>query len=249
MQPNVLDWLNENELRGYPLRENTNRLIGNTGVLLDKIILDAQIIYAANPIPATVNLTQIVVAGDSVTFTVLNQPNFVVSKSASFPVYIRNSEGSLLVIGKTVASIPDGTYNLTVPFEDGVCSEFRDAWKGVQSISFDGASKTGDITFEEGYQVDIKIKGSEIHLSADANYGKPIGCEEFFGATVNDCDEIISSINNITPFNNPSDYRFVAGRNVSIFEDPENHRIYIGLNFSEDSVCKSPLANPTGNVI
>jgi hypothetical protein len=243
----IVDWLNENEYRGYPLRENTARTVGSTNVILDSIILDASFIYINNPLPETVKLTQIVV-GTNITVTVTDQPSFVFPKANTYPVYIRNSEGSLLVIGETVATLPNATYSFpNTAFEDCVSSEYRDKWLGVSKISFpDYPNIAGDQNWEEGYQFKIQINNNTIGLGASNNYGTPISCQNFFeGIFSNDCDDIISTINGAQTITNPDVIRFDTGPNVIIFEDPPNHRLYIGLNFNKEDVCKNPLINPT----
>ena len=243
----IVDWLNENENRAYPLRETVARVVA--GKSLDNIILDASFCYTTLAQPTVTQLTQLVVTADTVTVTVTDQPIFIFDKQGSFPQYVRNSEGSLLVLGQAVLDIRVGMYELAVLFEDCVSTEFRDAWKGVEQITFNSPVNSvnetiiGDIIFNEGYQMDIRITGTTIRLHADQDYGLPVGCTNFFLPT-NDCSSIISSINSSEVINNPGIFNFTAGKNIRIIEDVLLHRIYIGLNFDAHDVCKQALANP-----
>ncbi len=245
----IVDWLNENEFRGYPLRENTARSIGTTGLILDPVVLDANLVYTSQPLPATVKLVSLTVAGVAVTFQITDQPAFLIPDrtTAEYPVYLRNSEGSLLVIGEAVKIIPNGIYLFAnTAFEDCVASEFRGDWLGCTSLNFPGKPPmVGTSNWIEGYQFDIKIKGSTIHLGANSNYGIPLSCEKFFEDIVDDdCDELVSFINGAATVTNPDIMRFIAGPSVAIFDDPPNHRIYIGLTFDENDVCTTAVTNP-----
>lgn len=239
----VIDWLNENALRAFPLKEMITRTSDNTYVLTDSVILDAQFVYAS--VPNSVQLLSIVSDSSNVTFTCTGGVSFVASKSAEFPLSIRTNQGHLLTVGSATASIPNGTYNFSnVVFEPSVSYEFGGEWLGVSSLAFDSSSTlTGHLNFIEGYQFQINIASPVLTLGCGAGFGTPISCNSFSGLTA-DCDSIISYINGVGPDGN-SVLHFSEGGGVVILEDPDNHRIFIGLtNDPTIDVCKDIPINP-----
>jgi len=235
--PVVLDWLYENELRAFPVKEAINKIAsGNTYTLANNVLLDAQLTFDADP--GTVSLTEITVAGNNVTFSI-GGLSFVADKTLPFPQYLRLATNQLLVVGAGVADIPSGTHTFTgVTFEPGVVYEYYGAWLGLESISFDSETPlTGIVDLYEGYQFDIRIDGQNLHLGANNLYGLPIGCEHF-GDQVNNCEDIISFINGVQPDGN-NILQILAGPGINVWDDPEHHRIYVGFNFtSADDLCK-----------
>jgi hypothetical protein len=150
----VLDWLNENENRAYPLLEESNnrnfKLFDNTYWLMpDNFILDAQLIYLKDKLNAPVIIKKIASSstlGVEVVFgtQVSNIAKFNISlatlASAEFPLYVRKSSGSLAVFGEGILDF----FNLcgdrevelypNAPLEPGVCFELNEPWLGVNSI-------------------------------------------------------------------------------------------------------------------
>lgn len=246
----ISEWINENEFRGYPLRENTSRSIGATGLILDPIILDANLVFSGLSLPNEVKLTNLDINPTIAVFTVSNQPLFTIDlTNAVFPYYSRNSQGSLLVVGEAIKVVPTGNYTFpSTIFEDSVSVEMKGTWNGVSGVYFSDfidPPVINTMQWDEGYQFDIKIKGNTIHLGADSNLGKPLSCEKFFEDTVDDdCDQLVSFINGASTISNPDIMRFVAGPNIVIYDDPPNNRIYIGLNFEKNDVCTTPISNP-----
>lgn len=239
----VFDWLNENEFRAFPLKESISRaettLLGYR--LTDDVVLDAQLVYSTHP--GAVSLDAIEVSGDSVTFE-LGTKSFIADKAISFPQYIRNLDGSLLVVGEGILSIDDGRHEFNnVIFESGVIYEFGGDWFGVSNIDVEGDSTLiGDISLKEGYQVDIKIDGSNVLFDANRAVGVPVSCGSFGGYPA-DCDNIISFINGAGPDGN-NKLLIQAGNGIVVLDDAPNHRIYIGLSFNEGDVCRDIVVNP-----
>lgn len=242
--PTVLDWLYENELRAYPLKDRIDRSASGYE-LVDGVILDAQLVFneVYNDEPL---LTSIVANSSTVTFTVNGDIDFVVNKSDPFPQYVRLPSNHLMVFGEKTLDIPTGTFTFNdVGFEPSVVFELADAWKGVDSISFEGPALTGEIHFIEGYQFNLNfnIDPQVIQFGAGNLYGLPIGCTHF-GFEDNDCDSIIAHINGVTP-DGVGELRIEAGEGVSVWDDPENHRIYIGFSFTSiDDICKTVPGKP-----
>jgi hypothetical protein len=155
----IIDWLNENEYRSFPLIEDFTRVTGGSagGWELDNgVILDAQIVNNNSSFPTnSANFNVLLktiehvtefgtrslkfIFGDTgntfVTFTVTSPLNKV------YPLYLRDpSTGSLLVLGEATKKIPmvatdvDGVATLSIPVEPSVCYDFTEAWLGVKSI-------------------------------------------------------------------------------------------------------------------
>jgi hypothetical protein len=133
----VLDWLNENEIRSYPLLNQSNREI-STGqgafTIPDDFLLDLQLLILSLPKASDTNPLQYVVYGLTklkkhagnlqVSFgfkaeeSVNNTPSTPVQgevvtfemaspSSCSYPFYIRDSLGNLAVFGKGAAAIAE----------------------------------------------------------------------------------------------------------------------------------------------
>jgi hypothetical protein len=237
----VTDWLNENSLRAYPLKEMIDRVSGSY-TLDDGVILDAQLVYTSAP---TVAYLETIVADPlNITFTVTGLDDFIINRTATFPAYIRRPNGSLLVVGDTAATIPDGVYSFSnVPFEPSVSHEFGDAWLGVQSLTFNSSSAlTGDINFIEGYQYGITINNNVVNMNCGAGYGVPLSCTSF-GAS-SDCSDIVSYVNGVGP-DGKKILHFRNGGGIVVFDDPPNHRIFIGLaSDPNQDTCKTITGNP-----
>ncbi|WP_395000467.1 hypothetical protein [Acinetobacter sp.] len=237
----VIDWLNENALRAYPLKEMITR-VSDDYTLDDGVILDAQFVYAN--LLSDVALTQIVSNTTDVIFTLTGGVVFTISKSGVFPAYARTSQGHLLVVGASAANIPIGTYIFSnVIFESSVSFEFGEAWLGVQSLNFNSSSPIiGDINFIEGYQFGIHVTRSVITLNCGAGYGRPLSCISFGG--VSDCTAIVSYVNGVGPDGHKV-LHFKSGGGIVIFDDPPNHRIFIGLASDPNKdTCKTITSNP-----
>lgn len=232
----VLDWLAENALRAYPVKDSSLKRDGSF-TLEDNVILDAQFCFDAEA-PSNFKLTQIIATETHVTFTFSNGLNFVAVKEnydTLKPIYLRDSSGSLLVLGAGVKNISPGTYNLQVDFEQATIYEFAAEWLGVTGLTVDGQELTGDINFIEGYQFDINITNNNINLGVGKLFGTPTACQTF--ATTNDCSDIVSFINGAVPDGNKV-IHIQAGPGMVVWDDPPNHRIYVGFSFTSiEDIC------------
>src|SRR5574343_667725 len=106
-QSSVLEWLDENRLRAFPLKPSSNFTIpGINSVTLDKLFLDAYFVYHQTK-PEKVRLTMIeVIGGIKVILYVTGQPPFIIENvRTSYPLYVRNSIGSLLVLDSALLSL------------------------------------------------------------------------------------------------------------------------------------------------
>jgi len=241
----IVDWLNENEERAYPLRETANRVSGAL-TLNNGVILDAQLIYSTTL--ASVRLTSLVVSGTTAVFNVSGSKIFTVDKTLAFPQYVRLADGSLLVVGSVVSDIADGTYTFTnCDFEDSVWYEWNTNWVGVNQINFKkGATdliKTGAVLISQGLQTTLTPQtANSLYWSVGRNEGDPLACET---VTVlpDDCSSIISYINGAIP-NEALKLQLNAGANVVILEDPADHRLYVGLVFKPNDICPVIYSHP-----
>lgn len=239
----IVEWLNENSYRSYPLLEGNPRYIasGATTIDLNLLILDAALFYTA--VPNDITLNSIQTSGGNLIITVAGQSVFTITSyaSASYPKYVRNNEHSLLVIGDASA-IPNGlTFTISgAKFESSVALEIYPATRGVSSITIDSHNLTGSVQLVDGYQLSFKPSGHTVNLEAGRNEGNPLPCGSFKGVT-NDCSLVASFINGASPNKTGGTIKFVAGKHAKIFEDPNNNRIFIGFDFVDGDI--QPPAN------
>jgi len=245
----TLDWLNENELRSFPFTTT-----GEPQGWLDSFIVDARLTYTKETIPATVALESVILNDTSFTFnfTHASSPSTVSFTAPATPitvpyVYIRNSYGSLLVVSKALYDyywnlslrIPT-TFTLSgISVEPSRCSEHRNEWLGVDSLTFNPAYQsdntsdikptlplvsvspsalTGDVVFQGGYNVELSLTSlNALDISIGGSYGEPIGCtDQFIDPALTDCNDIISFINGLPP-DASGNLNFVAGTNTNVF--------------------------------
>lgn len=235
--PIVLDWLDENTFRAFPIKENSQRLSSLGTKLTDNVLLDANITLSS--VQDNCHLTSIEVTSTTAEFNITTGQQFVIDKTAPFPQYVRNSQFSLLVVGEGILAFPEGTHTFSgVVFEPSVVVEFMAEWLGVSEIIVNSdPGMTGRITLREGYQVEISNTKNTITIGADNLFGKAIGCT-IPESIESDCDEIVSFINGVGPDGNNRLF-LTAGNGVVVWDDPDNHRIYVGYSFgSADDICK-----------
>ena len=144
----VLDWLNENELRSFPLLSSADKTIALTALetLPEDFLLDLQISVPIDISSTSVALIKIqrtsthllVEFGTSITTLAA----FVIPSpaTATYPYYDRSPSGSLAVFGRGAASVYAASDNSTVlfpsiPVEPSTCIQFDGAWLGVTDIS------------------------------------------------------------------------------------------------------------------
>lgn len=171
----VLDWLNENENRAYPLLEETSKLVvfpaGSGQYLLDdNFLLDLQLISFESlsvvdtllgPVSASVTLSSVrynssgdLLVGFSVESVSITTFTITAAASAAYPYYVRNPDGCLAVFGAGVASLIAGglptaqTVSLNIPVEPATCSQFNDAWLGVGGISVSPEKLSVPLSYE-----------------------------------------------------------------------------------------------------
>lgn len=111
----ILEWLDENRLRSFPLKPKSDfSIIGYPSLKLNEIILDAFFVYQSTK-PTAIKLESININGPQVTFYITGLSPFVVSNAlaAIYPYYIRNTEGSLLVVDSGVRALAANSSMIT----------------------------------------------------------------------------------------------------------------------------------------
>ena len=151
----VLDWLNENEIRSFPLLDNSNKLFalnGSDWLLPENFILDLQLTVQDSslvdvnrePVPVMLGTIELLESGDmKVSFSAEEQiTEFSISSpdTQSYPLYVRNPDGNLAVFGLGVLDFVTAAQTATslttnIPVEPAVCIQFTGAWLGVNSLS------------------------------------------------------------------------------------------------------------------
>ena len=148
----VLDWLNENELRAYPLLDSYNNRVfdcaGASWQLPDNFLLDLQLIDTVHKHETPIALQTISrstlgveLAFGSEDYTV---ESFFISSAdilaEAFPKYVRKPGGSLAVFGRglleflIVCATNDVFLSPNIPVEPSVFTEYNGAWLGVASL-------------------------------------------------------------------------------------------------------------------
>jgi hypothetical protein len=252
----VIDWLNENEHRAYPLLDNypkVGQADGEDVVIPENLLLDLQLITSINlPTDSVVVLKKLrhSVTNDdfTITFGTSSQiiTEFVVSNFSqhSYPVYVRNPDGCLGVFGPglyelSLKTTAENDIAVNIPVEPSTCTQFNNAWLGVNELSAlpekatslgtlnvtrplqkvddaDTHKLKGDITLAEGYNFYVNIAENLIDLAVGGDYGLKVSCDTYFlDEQYLDCDELVSYINGVPPDEN-GDFNLLAGTSISI---------------------------------
>jgi hypothetical protein len=228
----VVEWLNENSLRSYPLVEGSPRTIMSGQVSLDlhSLILDASLFY--DIAPDEVKLVSVQTSGSTLTIQVTGQANFVLANynTTSYPQYVRNTNHSLLVLGDATGIPTNLTFQANALFELSATTEVYPNTKGLSSLTIDGTTLTGNISLSDGYQCSLIPSGNTLQIEVGKGEGQPLPCVSIKGVT-NDCDDVVSSLNGVTPTSTGGILKIVAGNHVKVIDDPDNNRIFIGFDF------------------
>lgn len=153
----IIDWLNENELRAYPLMDDFDKTVsvdGSSWELPDSFLLDLQLVVntfeLASPDGTStgiflkklkyINQDSLEVHFGSADSSVA-MFNLANISATVFPLYVRNPDGNLAVFGDGLLQVIDnfsGTpaeANLSIFVEPSTCIQFNNAWLGVNSLS------------------------------------------------------------------------------------------------------------------
>lgn len=222
----------------------------------EAVLLDANLIYNVLPVNPTQigQLQAIYPEAGSLRIEVGGQSVFVVPDylTASYPYYVRNAEGSLLVIGAAAKSVKTRWTFTNQFFEYSTITKMDGAWRGVSSLSFnDGTPLTGVVNCLDGYQLSLAANTATnaLKIAAGRSYGKPIGCDRIFGeAAPDDCPLLLSYINSAFARTDFGAVNLLAGNHIAIYPDPDRHRIYVGLTFGQEDICQSLPARPVTQI-
>ena len=246
--PPVLEWLNENQYRAFPLTDHGTRYVVYESVSCDlyQLVLDALLVYASQP--AQPQITQIQTNSTNLTISITGQSNFEVVNylTAAYPQYLRNAQNSLLVIGSYASTLqPNVTLNPTnALFTPSLIYVIPTPMSGVSAINWGAGNLTGSVTINDGYQLYF-LPTTTIEVEVDKNNGQPLPCGNVLGITP-DCSSIVSSVNGVTANKTGDIINLVGGNHVNIFDDPANNRIFVGYDFvTADIVTQQLLPPPT----
>jgi hypothetical protein len=240
----IIEWLNENELRAYPLIEGkTNSAIPDNAILDLQLVIDS----AVSPIGAKLIDFTIGFYEVTITFTGDNIFNFTYADETSgslndlkYPLYLRNNKGSLLVLGEGIKAIEQyKTITYNIPVEPATVFPFGGAWLGVTSLNANpkytsisnsiepllplevdtiSSGTTGDVELSPGYNFRINFNNNLINLAVGFGYGLQMSCNtHFIDPTLLDCPDIVSYINGVPP-DSTGLFRFTAGSNIYLFD-------------------------------
>jgi hypothetical protein len=274
----VIDWLNENENRAYPLLDNypkIGQVEGSDVDIPENLLLDLQLITSLS-LSATSNVLlknisySLTDNNSTVTFGTAENTitEFIITdfNQQTYPLYVRNTDGCLAVFGPGLYTLslvapPDASIVTNIPIEPSLCTQFNDAWLGVNKLSTSPEKVTnlgslnvtlplqkilensiheltGDITFAEGYNFYVSIFENLIDLGVGRDYGLKVSCDTFFLDEVYlDCDEIVSYINGVPPDEN-GNFKLEAGTNISITPGINISETFVD-NFLEDANAHS----------
>jgi hypothetical protein len=240
----IVEWLNENELRAYPLIE------GKTiAAIPDNTILDLQLVLDENTSPVGAELIDFTVGFYQVTINFTGNNSFSFSytngetgslSDISYPLYLRNDKGSLLVLGKGLMEVETySTIVCNVPVEPATVYQFGGAWLGVTSLNSSPKYLSiansvepelplvvdettngviGDVELDPGYNFRINFNNNLINMAAGFGYGLQMSCNtHFIDPSLLDCPDIVSYINGVPP-DSSGVFRFTAGSNIYLFD-------------------------------
>ena len=244
-----IEWLNENELRAYPLTADSTRYLikGSTSYDLYKLVLDALLVYPDNPDNAVIEIykikttaTDLIIYLSGKEFTV---PNYL---TATYPYYVRDTNYSLLVIGNYASSLPANNIFIVTGtvFEPSVVYDIPETL-GVNQISLNGSPLTGDVLLQEGYQVSLIPKANNtIGIEVGRSEGDVLPCGDVKGLT-SDCNSVVSSVNGMSPTKTGNPIKFIGKNHIVVLDDPDHNRIYLGFDFKLADVPAQHLTRPT----
>lgn len=243
----------------YIVKKNFSPDTGNTvDPNFDGLVLDANLVYNDTLEDSSLygKLIKAYPSGNDLVFEVGGQTDFVVEDyldgNTVYPVYVRNAEGSLLVVGQTAKSVVTPWLFTNCLFEPSVITRMDRAWRGVTGLSFNGSTPIdGYVEFLEGYQVGLTHTAATnaLKISVGKALGKPIGCDRIFGeAAPDDCTSLVSYINGAFARTDFGEVNLQPGNHIAIYPDPDRHRIYVGLTFNETDICKTVPARPVSQI-
>jgi hypothetical protein len=220
------------------------------------VLLDANLVYHTLPEePQLVGkLLAIYPEGSSLRVSVGGQALFTIPDytTATYPYYVRNADGSLLVLGNSAKWVKSRWDFVEQYFEPSTVTQLDGAWHGVTSLSFNSDTPlTGVIDCLDGYQLSLAVNEATnaLKITAGRGQGKPIGCDRIFGEDAPaDCGAILSFINSAFARTDFGAVNLLPGNRIAVYPDPDRHRIYVGLTFGTEDICKTLPARPVTQI-
>jgi hypothetical protein len=192
----VIDWLNENELRAYPLLdEHNNReftVAGESWRFPDNFILDLQLKINSFDLGVSINsgtatqtvpivFREIISASGVLSLVFGSETASAVTFSleeipTAFPHYIRTAQGNLLVLGEgllgflQLAEDNDITLSLNIPVEPSTVTQFNGPWLGVSSISCLPEKETVEGSYKPQLPLDAVGNSERAQLTGDIKF-------------------------------------------------------------------------------
>ena len=256
----VLEWLDENRRRAFPLTESAG------GPPTD-IIVDAQLLMSSSVTPSLVNI--IVVAGVSCVINISEGQSFsIVLPISTDYITVTNNSNSKVTVSSAVNSLITGTTNyVDVYFEDYVSLCISGKFFGVTSVAFTAFAEdlglldgyylqlmsgdtlgliagnvpfVGDIDFYGRYQTKLDVKNGSLLWVVGKNHGTPLPACAPYGA--DDCGTQVSYINGVSPVSNA--FTFKTGAGIKVTPDKINHTLTFELDFATTDICATIPPTP-----
>lgn len=246
----VVEWLNENENRAYPLTSNSTRYLvkGRNTYDLYPVILDAMLVFTT--LVTSVSLTKIKAVSGDLTITLSADSTlieFIITdyKNVVYPQYLRDTNQNLLVVGAAATSLPDNiTFEVVnTAFEPSVIYEMLPDVLGVSDLTIGDHLFTGNIVLSDGVQLSFTPNKNAIAFEVGRNEGIPLGCGDYSAGTP-DCGAVVSSVNGVTPNKTGNPIFFTGKNHVTVYDDPDSNRVYIGLDFTAADIPEQKLSRP-----
>lgn len=217
------------------------------GFSLEGCLRDACLLYFDRPVSDQARLLSLTPVGDDLELLVSDQEPFRLENyrdpGTTYPVYLRNARGSLLVVGQEAAQLQSRLALQGAFFEPTVIHRLDGPWRGVKSLQFGMQPVlTGEVELLPGWQIGLLADPAQpvLEVSAGRRYGRPLPCSPILPDVPSDCGLAVRSLSGARPVANLGDLTLQGTGPVVVLPDPENHRVFIGLNFGRADVC-SPL--------
>jgi hypothetical protein len=226
----VIEWLDENRRRAFPLTENVNN--PDPTMLLDASLSTDTV--------TAVTLNNISVSGGVCTIT-----TSIGAFTTAVPINTLSkvcllANGSKLVVGETVNTLPNGTNTtyIGVTFEESTVTHYTSGWKGLQGLSFigDDGGELGpflnDVDMLGRYYTNLSAKDNTLIWKIGKSNGTPLGaCQSYVESQ---CGTQVSYINGVAPINNV--FKITVGSGLSLTSGTGS--ITLGVTFAETDICK-----------
>ena len=258
------DWLNQNQYRRYPLKEDTPVVFEDseqslTLVLEAELLLDMNLTcnrpafkYQGEELGAErffyeYRLSHITATASEVTFYVVADGNDDSTTDIAHFVFLKNSErqtvlantGAGWCVGQAMSSIPIGTFISEDTYLENRVVKHA-AYNRVTSFEVNGVPLTGKITFGDGYNLEVNTDENTITLLAGRGYGEGEYCPDACVEPIF-CDTALYGINGVLP-NNAGNLLILSKKEVTI--EPITNGVRIGTKIDASNLCEREGGTP-----